>query len=290
MANNTIFMIGTGRNGSTLISDILATHPDLTWVSNYQDKFPKYLRINLVNNLFSNEEQNKLGSTTNTKNKVNYFKRVIPRHSEAYNFWNHYSQQNFAKDFMANQEASQKQKQSLKRAVNQLVDQSGKSIFFAKLTGPPRVTFLESVFPDSYFIHITRDVKAVINSYLKSFYWEKGGGFEKPWWNNILTSEDWKIFNEDQRPEVLAALQIKNILNQTYNELKQIDQTNQITLQYENFLANPEKELNSILGFLNLAENQHLNKKIAKKKIYKKQQNFFEGDDTINKIISTIKQ
>ena len=46
MTYKTIFMIGTGRNGSTLISDVLATHPDLTWVSNYQDKFPKYLTIN----------------------------------------------------------------------------------------------------------------------------------------------------------------------------------------------------------------------------------------------------
>ena len=207
--HSSIFMIGTGRNGSTLISDILATHPDLSWVSNYQDKFPQHLSVNLLNNFFSTKEKNNIGATTNTKNKINYFNRLIPRHSEAYNFWNYYSQQNFAKDFMANQEASQEQIQSIQQAVKQLVKQSGKTKFFAKLTGPPRVTFLESIFPNSYFIHVKRDVKNVINSYLNSFYWEKGGGFEKPWWNNSLNEQDWDIYNKDQRPEVLAALQIK---------------------------------------------------------------------------------
>ena len=49
-----IILFGSGRSGTTIISEILFQHEDLAWHSNYQEIFPGIPQINYLRRLFDN--------------------------------------------------------------------------------------------------------------------------------------------------------------------------------------------------------------------------------------------
>ncbi len=265
-----VFMIGTGRNGSTLISDFVASHPELSWVSNYQDRFPNQFYWSRLNRLFQNTHGRTMGETTNTKNQVNWLKRLVPRHSEAYQFWNAHSGMDFSKDFLPFEKANHEQKAQLQKAVSSIITQMGNPIFFSKLTGPPRITFLKSVFPQAKFIHIVRDFRLVVQSLLLSFYWDVNQKHE--FWNDVLTDLDYEFYRQNPSPEVLAALQVRNIIEQTYEEAKPLNEQQFATFSYEQFIKNPHEQIDKIFQFIGLEITPKIDKKITEKRIYNKKQ------------------
>lgn len=283
--NNPIFFIGTGRNGSTLISDLVGNHPDLGWVSNYQNRFPEMLGVSLANNFFRNSIINSMGVSDNTNNKINPILRLIPRQSESYNFWNYYSQIDFAKSFMADQKATTEQQQNIRTAVSKVLTYSNKNRFFAKLTGPGRVTFLHSVFPNAQFVLVERNPYHVLESFMKVDYWINGDGLEKPWWKGILSEKDQAYFNENPSGEVLTALQIVNMVQQTKKELAPIPENQKYVIQFENFIQNPENELGSLFSFLSLEKIRNINSQIKKMRIYTPKTTYkYKGNNSIDKI------
>lgn len=80
-----IIIFGTGRSGTTIISDIIFQHEDLAWHSNYQELFPKVAEVNLLRRVFDNKWWRFIGmNTQNNKSPINY---VCFRPIERYNFW-----------------------------------------------------------------------------------------------------------------------------------------------------------------------------------------------------------
>ena len=71
---NPIIFIGTGRSGTTIISEIIMRHPELAYISNYNKLLHKYPIIGLIRFLFVNKlwrfygEKNQL-----QKEKINIF-------------------------------------------------------------------------------------------------------------------------------------------------------------------------------------------------------------------------
>ena len=62
-----IIFCGVGRSGTTVISEIVLRHEELAWTSNYQNKFPNCVGINLVRPL----TDNKLWRLTGQKRQLN---------------------------------------------------------------------------------------------------------------------------------------------------------------------------------------------------------------------------
>jgi len=50
-----IIFIGSGKSGSTIISEIIMRHKDLAFPSNYQKMFFKNPKINIIRNFFDNK-------------------------------------------------------------------------------------------------------------------------------------------------------------------------------------------------------------------------------------------
>ncbi len=59
-----IIIFGTGRSGTTVISDIIFRHEDLAWHSNYQELFPKFAVINYLRLVFDNSLWHIIGMNT----------------------------------------------------------------------------------------------------------------------------------------------------------------------------------------------------------------------------------
>ena len=158
---------------------------------------------------------------------------------------------------MLDQFAEEDEKQRIRSIISKVLLLQGKNRFFAKLTGPPRITFLNSIFPDAIFIHVIRDPRANISSLLRVTFWKKSGGLERPWWQGGLSSEsigEWK--NSGRSPVALAAVQWKEILEVAWRESKTIDESRYIELHYEDFVSNPYKTLADLFEKIDLSDSK----------------------------------
>jgi len=80
-----IIIFGTGRSGTTVISDIILHHEDLAWHNNWQELLPRSATINYLRRAFDNNLWHITGM--NTQNNKSYINQVLFRPIERYDFW-----------------------------------------------------------------------------------------------------------------------------------------------------------------------------------------------------------
>lgn len=260
-----IFVIGMPRSGTTVISEAISVHEDLGWFSNYLDKLPFLPEVSLLSRLADTQ---KIGIYLRGKKKQNSrlsasIRRLLPYCSEAYSIWERYCGNKFLTEYLLDQFASEKEKCALKSLIGKILYFQGKKRFLAKLTGPPRINYINSIFPDAFFVQVIRDPRAVISSLFKVSFWKQGGGFQRPWWQNGLppdSIEQW--VQSGKSPVVLAAVQWNNIIEVAWHENKVIDRRRYIELRYEDFVRNPYKALDAVFGELDLPSSQNVQRYI----------------------------
>jgi len=241
--NKPIFFIGEGRSGTTVIFESFAQHENIAFFSNYTDKF-YYPQVGIIHRLF--RKQGKKPQYTN-----NIINKFLPKTSEAYNTWEKLAGKKFRNTFLRNCKPSQKEKNNIKNYISKIKLYQNKKRFATKLTGPPRITYLNNIFENAYFINIIRNPRAVVAS-LINVKFRIDQGFEKPFWENSLTNDLEKIWEKyNKSPVALAALEWRSIYEQTNYESKK-NNIKFYNLKYENFAEHPVKELKRIINFANL--------------------------------------
>jgi len=177
-----VFVIGMPRSGTTVISEAISLHEEFGWISNYLTKFPNYIWISMLNRLCFIPKIGIYirGRKPQTNNLNSFFRKFFPYPSEAYNIWEIFLGKKFRNDYLFGKVATEEERKNVIEYFKKVLKYQGKKRLFVKLTGPPRIQFLTSIFPDAYFIHIIRDPRAVVNSLLKVKFWREGGGLERP--------------------------------------------------------------------------------------------------------------
>lgn len=250
-----IIFIGTGRSGTSIISEIISRHKDLAFPSNYQNKFPQLNMINLARLLF----QNKFWYIEGQKkqlNKVNFFNPIIFKDSEAYRMWDYITgpQTNFSRSFLLDQKANFHEIEFIQHYFYKMIRYQYKNRLVFKITGPSRIEFLQSIFPDAYFIHLKRKIIPTINSFLNVSFW-KQNGFNKLWWVGAYTKKElgW-VKQHKNNPILLTAFQLNKILEITEYECNKC-KPNILEIHYENFVKFPKKTIDDILNFVGLKKD-----------------------------------
>ena len=249
-----IFFIGAPRSGTTVTYEAFAQHRALGWLSNYSAMAPTFPALNLARQLFENRFFRVVG------HKKQYGKtlpgnRFLPQTSECYDFWDHYSGINFSRDYLVDRVASTDEANRVRRALSAVVRHQGKDRLTVKMTGPSRIGYLLSVFPDAQFVHVVRDGRAVVQSLLKVDFWREKGGYDAPFWEGGLTAEDLAYWQEDPHPAVLTAVQWKRIVELTELEAKQLDDDAWMTVQYEQFVQDPHATTRKFFAFSGLEDD-----------------------------------
>jgi len=241
-----IFFLGAPRSGTTITFEQFSAHPDLAWLSNYCRKYPSLPAVNLLRRVFDNP----LVSITGEKaqfGKPPWYADIIPQPEESYSFWNHYARKDFATDYLLGITATHTEARALRTAVEKVRKYQGRRQITAKLTGPSRIGYLRSVWPDAHFVHIVRNGLDVTRSLLNVHFWKHNGGYERPWWTGGISDqqlEDWQ--QTDRDPAVLTAMQWQRIMATTELEAATLPPEQFTEIRYEDFVLDSVKTLISL--------------------------------------------
>ncbi|MEO7210683.1 MAG: sulfotransferase [Chitinophagaceae bacterium] len=273
-----LVFIGSGRSGSTVISEIIFRHEQLAWPSNYQDKFPASTSVNYFRRFFENKHWHIYGQKPQL-NKVSFFNKFIFKPVEAYDFWEQITGDriDFSRGFLLNERATAEETAKIRSFFSKMVKNQSRERLTFKITGPSRIGYLKSIFPDAIYINIVRDPYYTIQSWLKVDFWQDKGAHQL-WWQGAYTKEEvaWANSNTDH-PWLLAALQYKKIQEMTNAEVA-ANQVPCMTVAYEDFVEMPEKIVADILSFSALPPSIQIDKYLKENKIYNQNKKQLSND------------
>ena len=247
-----IFIIGSGRSGSTVFHEILCEHPNAYWLSNLSSVFPKSPFLNKM-----------LMLTMDIPIINNSIKsRIKP--SESWNFWKCYTKSfvDPVRDIFGS-DVTNKEKIQLKKALTEFSTRR-RNRFIGKIVGWPRADYLHEIFKDAKFIHIIRDGRAVVNSIVHVDWWQGWKGHQN-WQRPTLTEaqlEEWENYNKSFI--ALAAIEWK-ILISAHEKIKQsLNSDSLLEIKYEDLCSRPSNILKETIDFCELDWSKKIDKKLKR--------------------------
>jgi len=240
-----IIIFGTGRSGTTVISDILFHHEDLAWHSNYQELFPKFAGINYLRRVFDNGLWHIVGM--NTQNNKSLINQLYFRPIERYDFWEAVTgpRIDFSRNFLLNERATEEEQFHIRTFFAKMVKYQHRKRLAFKITGPSRMEYLQSIFPDAMFVQITRDPVATVRSWLE-VQWSNQIT-DQLWWEGAYNNEELAKAKEIANdPPLFAAFQYKKLMEATAYEIKKLN-ANVYTAHYEDFVREPKQVIAKLM-------------------------------------------
>lgn len=225
-----IFVIGTGRCGSTTLMDLIAYHPAFAWPSQYTARRPGLERAAMLSRIV---ELPVIGSRLK-------FKRFTPKHAESYEQWSRCFA-GFAEPFrdLVADDATPRTRQLFRTTVADICRYQGKGRFITKYTGWSRIEFIRSIFPDARFIHIVRDGRAVAYSYTTVPWWDGWAGVDQSRWRSLGEESLDTLARYDYSFVALAALQWKTLINNISDRSELLPKEDLLVLRHEDMARDP---------------------------------------------------
>jgi len=239
-----IFIIGSGRSGTTILYEILAAHPELAWFSMASNMHPgsrSWARLNRVLDYpwIGKYLKKRIITPTRFSPALTYL--FMPNEGadiyRAYGFSD--ERQMTEDDYDAELE------RKLKGDIEMHLEVTGKPRFINKRTAnTQRLRLMNRMFPEAYYVHMVRDGRAVINSYLKVDFWKD----MTVWWLGKKVSE-WERDGKD--PVELAAKHWRRNFEEILTNRSLFK--HYMEVRYEDFVKEPGKEIHRITDFCEIS-------------------------------------
>lgn len=251
-----VFVIGAGRSGTTFFFDLLSKHPDFGYFTNYDDVLCNTPLFGMTRRLFENNYWRKVGRRKNWR-KVNDYSSLWPRKTEAYRFWERYAGENFTHGYLWRERPDEKTTARIRSKVAHLMRSQHRRVFAAKLTGPGRIGYLRTIFPDARFIHLVRDARAQVCSVLNVGFWQAGGGKTSLWWTSDIPDTMSAFLKEAEASGdhvALAAAQWRSVVMSIREEAaNMLAPDDYREVNYEELVRNPVPTILCLWHWLKLA-------------------------------------
>jgi hypothetical protein len=235
-----IFIVGTGRSGTTIFHEMFTHHPNVTFLSGLCLLYP------------DKPQWNRRAMRLMDVPLIGRFARKKFRPAEHWQFWERHALgfSNPSRDLVAG-DVRPRVKQKITEILGAMLT-SKRNRLLVKLTGWPRTGFLAEMFPSAYFIHIIRDGRAVANSLLDMDFWDGWRGPPTWRWGELSPAyqEEWQA--AEKSFIVLAAIQWK-LLMDSFEEAKRILPPERfLEVKYEELVAARKATFAKVLDFCQL--------------------------------------
>lgn len=247
-----IFVIGMGRSGSTVLFELLATHPCVGWLSHHANRAPGLRPLHALSRLCDWSPAFRKAIERSDQRR-SWLEKLRLGPAEAYETWESICGEKIRFDWLLGVRASDEEREAARRLVRDVLRWTGKPRFAAKFTGPPRIGYLASLFPDARFVHLVRDGRAVARSLLRVDFWRDTFRMHEPAWRGGLP-ESWEpLWKESTNPPLaLAALQWRREVEVAREEAHELDPEQVHEVRYEAFLAAPDAVVDEVLARVEL--------------------------------------
>lgn len=232
-----IFIVGTGRCGSTLLHEIMARHPGLAYLSRLCSGYP------------ANPAINRRGMEALDWPVVGGFAQERLWPTEAWEFWEHHVSgfRNPFRDLVA-ADVTPPVKARVDRVLASMLTPQ-RSRMLIKLTGWPRTGFVSAIFPDARYVHVIRDGRSVASSLLNVDFWDGWRGPPTWRWGALAPAlqSEWEASGKSF--VVLAAIQWKLLMDSFELAKQSLPPGQLLEVRYEDLVAGSEQVIARILDF-----------------------------------------
>lgn len=256
-----LFIIGTGRCGSTLVQELIARHPGVGFISNVDTTLGALNPKGRANKLLYGSIPAGLGRRDRAYLKELRFtlgERVHFGPSEAYKILRRQIAPTVSEPFRDLTEADVTPWLAgrFRSFFEERAEAQDVPVFMHKFTGWPRARFIDAVMPNARFLHVVRDGRAVASSII-----------QRPWWKGYLGVPGWG-FGElpdhlretwerhDRSLVVLAGLEWRILMDAFDATAAAIDGDRWLELRYEDIVADPRGRWAQILQLAGLSWDQ----------------------------------
>jgi omega-hydroxy-beta-dihydromenaquinone-9 sulfotransferase len=252
-----IFIVGTGRCGSTAFQHVLGVHPQTMWLSGFAEEFPNHPEWNRA----------AVAAMNNPLLRRVFHKRIKP--GENYGFWytHAYGFAEPGRDLVA-EDVTPRVRRQLHSVFERMLTRRRNRILI-KLTGWSRIGFLNEIFPDAKFIHIVRDGRAVASSYLHINEWQWRGWYGPYSWRyGPLTPEDQAAWEASGKSfAALAGLQWRIHTRAIDSARTQVEPSRFLQVRYEDFCDEPLETCRRVVEFSELERSPMFERHVSTTRI-----------------------
>ncbi len=254
--NPPIFIVGAGRSGSTAFHHAFARHPHVSWVSKILDVMPSAEKLNSA--VLKGLDNPLVGTAL----KRGIIERGHLKPSEAYAYWERIAP-GFSEPFrdLLDTDLTEKTKSNLQQAVERLtIDERPTPLH--KITGWPRVGYLNVAFPDAKFIHVVRDGRAVVNSIMQIDFWEGWKGTKG--WRGLDMTPDQKARWEasGQSFVTLGAMELSDMFDAMVEATAKIPSERFLEIRYEDLCDDPTGTFRAVTDYCDLDYTDDFNQSV----------------------------
>ncbi len=257
-AREPIFFVGMPRGGTTLLFGVFAAHPELAWFSQHFRRAPRWPAIAAASRLADlSEGFRKSPQYSMDRGPLREAARFGP--SEAYEAWELCCGPKFPRDFLLGVEATASERWAARRMARNVVRYQGKGRFATKITGPAKLGYLKSIFPDARFVHVIRDGRSVVESLMRVSFWRDTYRLTSPAWTGGLSEEDLALWHDDyaSSPLALAAMEWKSVIRKARAEVAVEGlEDHYVEVRFEDFLSRPHETLSALFASCKLSDDR----------------------------------
>jgi hypothetical protein len=250
------FIVGTGRAGSAAVTEVLARHPDVGFVSNVDDKLNKLDLSGRWNNVLFRRASPRDARLLPFRDRRRLLERGRVRVAPSEG-WEVLERQispiisTTYRDLVAS-DLTPWLAARLQEFFERRMAAQRRSTFMHHFTGWPRTGLLHAAFPDARFIHIVRDGRAVANSWLQMRWWS---GYQGPskWYLGPLPEAYACEFEASGGSFVLLAGLAWKLLMDAFEQARAaVPPAQWLDVRIEDVDADPRGQVATLLDFIGL--------------------------------------